>query len=737
VVRPLRFTFILILAAFGTGLAAVGGWRYARASAPVNGPIFVISIDTLRADHLPVYGYRKVRTPAIDALAHDGVVFERAYSHSPQTLPAHASLLSGRLPFETGVRDNLGFVIKGSERLLPQMLRERGYATAGIVSAYVLRKETGISQGFDFFDGEMPPSSPERLVGQVKRDGSESEAIAEHWLDSLGSSRAFLFLHLYEPHKPHAPPARFAEFAPYDAEIAYADELVGRLIRYLKTHQLYDRSTIVLLSDHGEGLGDHGEQEHGLFVYEEAVHVPLIIKQAGSTGAGRRVSDLVQHLDLVPTVLDLVKAPVAGNLRGRSLKPLLDGTGRVQDRTIYSEALYSRYHFGWSELTALTDGRYHYIRAPREELYDLQRDPGEHENLAADPGKADDARQALRSVLERLVGDTPMASPGSASADARERLQTLGYVSGLADVVTSAGNQLPDPKDKREIVERYRAAVDLAGVHKWPQAIGLLRQILRNEPELAGVWDQLAVFAIRADRWDQAIDAYKHFIELRPSDASGYIAAANALLKVRRLEEARRHAVLAASVADEHDGRLRASAHELLANIALIRHEPGVAREEAELAHQADPALPMPAYIDARLLYDQARYADALPFFEQANAELRQSKGLPIPELHFFTGDTLARLERFPEAEAQFLEELHNFPQNTRALAGLATLYHTTGRADDATRVIADLMRITPTPDAYALAARLLTTFGNRQQADAVRAEARRAFGASRAAGRR
>ena len=338
--RPLRFTFILILAALGTGLAALGGWRYARASAPVNGPIVVISIDTLRADHLPVYGYRKGHTPAIDELARDGVVFERAYSHSPQTLPAHASLLSGRLPFETGVRDNLGFVIKGSERLLPQLLRERGYATGGIVSAYVLRKETGISQGFDFFDGEMPPGSPERLVGQVKRDGSESEAIAEHWLDSLGSSRAFLFLHLYEPHKPYTPAVRFAGLAPYDAQIAYADEIVGRLVRYLKTHQLYDRSTIVLLSDHGEGLGDHGEQEHGLFVYGEAVHVPLIIKQAGGAGAGRRVSDLVQHLDLVPTVLDLAKAPVARRLLCRVL-PRCSGVrwDRAPDRTALRVAL--------------------------------------------------------------------------------------------------------------------------------------------------------------------------------------------------------------------------------------------------------------------------------------------------------------------------------------------------------------------------------------------------------------
>ncbi|HEY6893840.1 MAG TPA: sulfatase, partial [Rhodanobacteraceae bacterium] len=319
--RPLRFTFIIFLAALATALAAVGGWRFARASAPVSGPIILISIDTLRADHLPVYGYKAVKTPAIDALAADGVVFERAYSHAPQTLPAHTALLSGRLPFETGVRDNLGFSVKPGERMLPQMLRERGYTTGGVVSAFVLRRETGIDQGFDFFDSEMPPMGNDANVGQVQRDGMASEAIAERWLAANGSARAFLFLHLYEPHKPYRPPDRYSEYAPYDGEIAYADEIVGKLIRYLKSHQLYDRSTIVLLSDHGEGLGDHGEQEHGLFVYDEAIHVPLIIKQESNAGAGRRVNDVVQHIDIVPTILDLVKAPLPGNLRGRSLKP--------------------------------------------------------------------------------------------------------------------------------------------------------------------------------------------------------------------------------------------------------------------------------------------------------------------------------------------------------------------------------------------------------------------------------
>jgi len=723
--RPFRYTFILVLTALGATLAAVGGWRYARASAPASGPIILISIDTLRADHLPAYGYRKVKTPAIDALAADGIVFERAYSHAPQTLPAHAALLSGRLPFETGVRDNMGFTVKPGERLLPQMLRERGYATAGIVSAFVLRKETGIGQGFDLFDAEMPPATLDTNISQVQRDGARSEAIAEKWLDGIGTTRAFLFLHLYEPHKPYAPPERFAEYAPYDGEIAYADEIVGHLVQYLKSHQLYDRSTIVLLSDHGEGLGDHGEQEHGLFVYDEAIHVPLIVKQESNAGAGRRVADVVQHIDIVPTILDLVKAPSAGNLRGRSLKPLLDGERHLPEQAVYSEAMYARYHFGWSELTALTDDRFRYIKAPHDELYDLRRDPREQTNLASDRPPA---RQALRGALDRLVAGQPLQAPGDVSADARERLQALGYVGATTDLSAAAADTLPDPKDKREVLEMYRAAVDRAAERKWREAIGLLQQILRDDPGMADVWSQLATFAGRIDRHDLALDAYKHFIELKPSDPGGYLGAAATLLRMQKLKDAREHAELAVQIVKDADTRSRESAHELLAKIALARRDADEARTEAELAYKADSRLPLPAYVDGRLRYDQGQFADALPLFEQALAEQQKAGNAPLAELHYYAGDTYGRLERYPEAEAQFLAELHDYPHNVRASAGLAMLYQATGRADASARALDDMMRLTPTPESYALAARLWTMFGNRQQADAVRAEARRAF---------
>ncbi|HWJ57329.1 MAG TPA: sulfatase, partial [Vicinamibacterales bacterium] len=246
------------VAAAAIAAAALWGWRHASRPAEGGGPIVLISIDTLRADHLPVYGYTAVRTPAIDALAATGTVFEHAYSHAPQTLPAHTAILTGELPYETGVRDNIGFTLKDGQWTLARALHDRGYATGGFVSAYVLREATGIGRGFDTYDANLPSVSSEVSLGQVQRDGAATLAAAEAWLARRTSDRVFLFLHLYEPHRPYKPPPRFSQYAPYDGEIAYADEIVGRLLDRLRSEKLFEAATIVLLADHGEGLGDHG-----------------------------------------------------------------------------------------------------------------------------------------------------------------------------------------------------------------------------------------------------------------------------------------------------------------------------------------------------------------------------------------------------------------------------------------------------------------------------------------------
>jgi arylsulfatase A-like enzyme/cytochrome c-type biogenesis protein CcmH/NrfG len=701
--RPFRRTLIFAGVALGTALSAAGGWRYARASAPLSGPIILISIDSLRADRLPAYGYQHVKTPAIDMLAANGVVFERAYSHTPQTLPAHTALLSGRLPFDTGVRDNAGATVRPDERMLPQLLRERGYATAAVVSAPLLRQETGIDQGFEFFDDGRPAVEAGPAVAPAERDGAASEEVAEHWLNSAGSSRVFLFLHLNEPHAPYAAPERFSQYSPYDQEIAYADEIVGRLIQYLKAHQLYDRSTIVLLSDHGEGLGDHGEQEHGLLLYDESIRVPLIVKQEGNAGAGRRVADVVQHVDVVPTILDLVNAPVPDELRGESLKPLLEGTGRLRERPVYAEALYAHYHFGWGQLTAISDGRYKYVRAPREELYDLAADPGQRRNLVGQGAEADVALDRLAAELARLTSDTDAAEPGPAEPVA-------------------------DPKDKIQIVERYRSALALAAEQKWVDAAALLQRILRDEPEVAEIWNQLADVARLLGRHDVALAAYERLIELEPDGAHGLLGAAEVLLKERRLDEARLRALEAAEISTDKDDGLRAAAHALLAQIELARRDPDGAREQAALAQEADPALAMPAFIEARILYDQGKYEDALRWFERAIAAGRKAEATPIADLYFYAGDTLTRLKRHDEAEELFAGELRQFPRNVRARAGLATVYHTTGQPDLAATAIHEMLRTAPTPESYTLAARLWTLFGNTREAQSIRAEARRAF---------
>jgi tetratricopeptide (TPR) repeat protein len=723
--RPLRYNFIVGLVALSAGLAAAGGWRYARASAPVSGPIILISVDSLRADRLPVYGYKNVRTPAIDRLAADGIVFERAYSHSPQTLPAHTSLLSGRLPFQTGVRGTPGFTVKDEERLLAEMLRDRGYTTGAVVSTFELRKESGIGQGFAFFDDQLSPAAPAAAVGGVTREGAASEEAAERWLSSAGTERAFLFLHLQEPHKPHGAPSRFAEYSTYDAEVAHADEIVGNFFQYLKAHQLYDQSTIFFLADHGEGLGDHGEQEHGLLLHEEALRVPLIIKQAAGQGAGRRVPDLVQHVDLVPTILDLAKAPIPGNIEGRSLKPLLEDTGRLRGRLVYSESLYGHYLLGLGPLSAITDGRFRYIRGPREALYDVQQDPGERHNLIDDPTQAP-TLAALRTRLNDLIADASVPAPADTTPDEKERFEALGYVGefGARPAVSTAGEPI-DPSDQVVMVEIYREAIDLAVARRWTSAIERLRSILTSDPSRADVWRHIALLSTKAERPAQALDAYKHVVALRPDDASAYLAQANTLLQLRRLDEAWKQAQLGEAVALVTDSRWSAPAHELLSSIALARRDAASAREQARLAKQADMQSPLPLYVEARLLYDRGQYDGALPLFEQTIEELDRNGGRAIQGLHFYAADTMKRLGHDDaDIERELVRELEGFPRNIRARADLATLYHETGRLADAAGAIADLIRVSPTPDAYSTAASLLASFGNRQQASVIGQEA-------------
>jgi arylsulfatase A-like enzyme/thioredoxin-like negative regulator of GroEL len=687
-------------------VAACGG------GAPVaRGPVVLVSIDTLRADRLPVYGYARGRTPALDGFARDAVVFDRAYSHAPQTLPSHASMFTGRLPFEHAVRDNLGFTLAPGAVTLAGEFKRAGYRTAGFVSAYVLRAETGIAQGFDTFDATFPASSGDRSPAQVQRAGPDTLAAAEAWLRAQANSQFFLFFHIYEPHKPYRAPDRFAGPDAYDGEVAFADEIVGRLFALLQSRQWYNDATIVVMSDHGEGLGDHIEEEHGLFLYEEVVRVPWIMKLPGRRSAGQRVRAPIQHIDLLPTLLAQHALPAVSGLRGRDLSPVLTdpARGAIAAQGIYAEALYPRYHFNWSELQSLTDDRFKYIKAPREELYDLERDPAERSNLAGDRTQA---AAALRSALDALAGGREVDRPSAVSDADRQRLAALGYVGSSTAATTKSGETRPDPKDKAPLLRTYRQAVERLGDGRTAEGAEMLARILEEDPAMTDVWSQYGAALVRLRRHQDALEAYKQMIRLQPDEPNGALGAASVLLTLNRLPEARSHAELAIR-------RAPAQAHQALALIEVAAGRRDEALRHATLAAEAEPGLPMPAFVRGALAYHAQRYAEALPALMEARTGFRKRSTQPR-DLHFMVGDSLARLEKYAEAEQYLVEEAQLYPDHVRARASLAMLYQSMGRTAQAEETLDRLVRQVPTQESFETVARVWRMFGRAERAAEV-----------------
>ena len=400
----------------------------------------------------------------LDRLGREGIVLEDLYSHVPLTLPSHTSLLTGLLPFHHGVRDNIGYTVRPGERTLAARFKAAGYATGAAVSSYTLRRQTGIAQGFDFFDDAIEVAGTGESLSDTRRDGRRSVDALAAWIGRQTTDRFFAFLHLYEPHAPYLPPATHRMADAYDGTIAYADELVGVLLDRLTAQGIADRALIVVVSDHGEGLGDHGEAEHGIFLYREALHVPGIIRLPKVAGGGTRLTGTVGMVDLTATLLERTALPIDG-LDGHPLGATLTAT-QTPDRNVYSETHYPRLHFGWSDLASLTNGQYRFIRAPRPELFDLQSDPRERENLF-------DAKRstasALGATLEQTLAGSQPGSPANVPADVRERLQALGYVG--SSPAPAAGAALPDPKDTIGAYEALKRGLALAGAGRDAEAI--------------------------------------------------------------------------------------------------------------------------------------------------------------------------------------------------------------------------------------------------------------------------
>jgi arylsulfatase A-like enzyme/tetratricopeptide (TPR) repeat protein len=702
---PLASVTRIMTRALSLGLLVLAAACSRRATVFPRAPVVLISIDTLRADHLPAYGYRGVETPNLEALRRDSLVFENALTHVPLTLPSHASLLTGLLPFEHGVRDNLGYRLSKNHVTLATFLRGRGYATGAAISAVVLEHGSGIAEGFDFYDDAVEIRDIQEPMGHVQRSGWQTEQLLEEWIERQPERKPlFAFLHLYEPHTPYDPPEPFKSryrSRPYDGEIAATDAMVGRFLDFLKRKEIYDRALILLLSDHGEGLGEHSEDEHGIFLYRSTIWVPLFLKLPGSADAGRRVPEAAQIDDVFPTVCAVLGEKVPPGLSGVSLWTLArQGTA---PRRVYSETLYPRFHFGWSDLAALTDDRYEYVEAPKAELYDWRADPAQTRDLSVG---LPPAFRSMRIELSNM--NRTLQAPGATDPDTIKKLASLGYISAAPANVTA--RDLPDPKDRIHTIDRLKEASRLAAQHREEEAIALLREQTEQNPLMLDVWETYARTLRRAGRPREALEALVHVDRLSPGTPQILLALSDISLENRDFRKARSF-VEAARVAGA------TNFHGQLAAIALAEGNLEMARTEALAALSQRKTGRIPRVLLARIEQQNGKLVEALNYLEQALELERKGDRKPLINLRSTLGDILARMGREKEAEEAFRSELSNFPENLDAWSLLAVLYASQGRVGEFRELLNDMTRRVPTARSFDAAARIADIVGDKTAA--------------------
>lgn len=527
--------------------------------------VLLITLDTTRADRIGCYGYPDAETPNIDALAGGGVRFVNAVTAVPITLPSHSTLLTGLYPPNTGVRDNGVYRLAESHQTLAERLREKGYATAAFVAAFVLDRRYGLSQGFDHYNDEVTLKYRQPGVRQAspQRPAVAVVDAAIAWLDGTRASATdqpfFAWVHLFDPHRPLTPPEPFRTRHRknlYDGEIAYMDAQIGRLIHRLRESDRLRRTVVAVVGDHGEGLGDHDEPTHSLLIYDSVMRVPFIVSAPGVITGGRVIDDrIVSTADLMPTILDLVGAasPEHRGTNGSNL----DGVSLLRptspDRAVYMETLAPRLNHGWSALHALRTHRDKYIAAPTEEYYDLIADPGELVNLLIDePARGDHLVGRLEELM--TLFNAPAAADAAMQVDAAalQKLQALGYL-GAGVTPEAAAGPLPDPK---QMVSRFATvaahAVALIDRGRFAEAIPVIQSVLEVAPNDARQWSLLSTAQERLSQLDDAIRSRMKSIELQPGDANHWLQLAGLQRRIGDLAASDASLTQAATVEPNH-----------------------------------------------------------------------------------------------------------------------------------------------------------------------------------------
>ncbi len=611
--------------------------------------VILITIDTLRADRLSSYGSDRVATPHIDRLAAEGVRFANASSTVPFTLPAHSSIMTGLYPPSHGVRENVGYVLAPELVTIAERFRDAGYRTGGFVSAFVLDARWGIARGFDTYvdDFDLDAMAGANL-GSVQRAGPETIAHALGWLDDAGGEGPFfLWLHLFDPHDPYEPPEPFRseyEGRPYDGEVAYTDSLIGEFRAALEERGLFDESVVVLTSDHGEGLGYHGESYHGFFVYDSTVHVPLIVRLPGGVEAGRVVDDAVSHVDISPTLIELLDLGGAGAAQGRSLLPDMQGLPNpLAERGVYAESFYALDHYGWAPLRSFRTAGYKYIDTPDPELYALLEDPNELTNVLLERR---DVSRELRAAALELAAELDSAAPEAApepdlDEEALSQLRALGYLAGRgAAERSSTDGPRADPKTKAHLHRAIMRAQSAFGSGDNEAASAELRAALSEDEGLLDAHQLLGTITLLAGDPEPAIGHFQSALALDPEHRQSLLGLANAYGELGRIDEA----------------------------VVGYRRLLDVAGQDSK----ATMAL-------ARIHVDRGELSQA----EEVLAAATEGRE-PPPVVTNKLGEVMALLGRRGEAETKFRQALASNPELGEAHFNLAVLLDESGRTEDA-----------------------------------------------------
>jgi arylsulfatase A-like enzyme/Tfp pilus assembly protein PilF len=528
----------------------------AAAASPAPPPnIILITLDTTRADRMGFLGSTRGLTPNLDALARRSAVFTHAYSQVPITTASHATILTGTYPQFNQVND---FRVPLAKDLpyIPDILHARGYHTAAFLGSIVLDPSPtyapGFDRGFDTYDaGFHHEGLGENRYRTVERRGSVVVAHALSWLAKHPKGPFFLWVHLYDAHDPYDPPepykTRYAA-EPYDGEIAYADAAVGRLLRELKLRGLYDGAVIAVMADHGESLGAHGEDTHGIFLYDETIQVPLVIKLPHATVAEKqiekRIENRVELVDVMPTILQAVGMTVPPQVQGESLLPIMktraaqaDMESSWRDRPAYAETDYPRIAFGWSALQSLRSGKYLFVQAPRRELYDQTSDPKAEHNLASASTAVAETLAARIDAFRQKTGNKREAPKAAVDPSAQENLAALGYVASTSSSQTSSSDHRADPKDRIEIANLMRRANMLQEDGRFEEAVPLLQRLTVEDPGMP-VYSKLGECFMRLKAYDKAVPALRKAVEMNPDSPMEHFQLAKGLIAAEQIEAA-------------------------------------------------------------------------------------------------------------------------------------------------------------------------------------------------------